>query len=111
MAWIDLKKAFDIVPHSWLVKCLVLFGAVNNLMALLEQSMSSWRTELTTGEQVLDEVDIKRGIFQGDSLSLLLFLVALIPLTLILHEKDQSKVRSWNHLLYMDDLKLYGRKE
>ena len=63
MAWIDFKKAFDMVPHSWLVKCLDLFGAANSLMALLEQSRGSWCTELTADGQVLGEVDIQRGIF------------------------------------------------
>ena len=26
MAWIDYKKAYDMVPHSWLIECLELFG-------------------------------------------------------------------------------------
>ena len=34
----------------------------------------------------LCEVEIKRGIFQGDSLSALVFVLALIPLSLILRK-------------------------
>ena len=26
MAWIDYKKAYDMVPHSWIIECLDLFG-------------------------------------------------------------------------------------
>ena len=26
MAWIDFKKAYDMVPHSWIIECLDLFG-------------------------------------------------------------------------------------
>ena len=26
MAWIDYKKAFHMVPHSWIIECLNLFG-------------------------------------------------------------------------------------
>ena len=26
MAWVDYKKAYDMVPHSWIIKCLDLFG-------------------------------------------------------------------------------------
>ena len=25
MAWIDYKKAYDMVPHSWIIECLYLF--------------------------------------------------------------------------------------
>ena len=64
----------------------------------------------------LGEVDIKQGIFQGDSLSPLVFVLALIPLSLILrkvkaaYEFSESKGKI-NHLLFMDDLKLYCRSE
>jgi hypothetical protein len=61
-------------------------------------------------------IKLNRGIFQGDSLSPLLFCIALIPFT---NELNSSKCvyqvygtkRKINHLLYMDDLKLIGRSE
>ena len=30
MAWIDYKKAYDIVPHSWIIECLYLFVTAEN---------------------------------------------------------------------------------
>ena len=115
MAWIDYRKAYDLIPHTWLLKCMNMFGATSNMISLLENSMNTWRTDLTSGESVFGEVRIKRGIFQGDSLSPLLFVLALIPLTLILREVKagydlREKVRI-NYLLFMDDLKLYGKNE
>ena len=73
MAWIDYRKAYDMVPHSWIVECLQLFGIADNIRDLLVNSMKKWRTELTSCSEVLGEVNIRRGIFQGDSLSPLLF--------------------------------------
>ena len=115
MGWIDYKKAYDMVPHPWILECLKLFGAAENIRSLLENSMKSWRTELTSNGQTLGTVSIKRGIFQGDSLSPLLFVVTMIPLTLILRKCEAGCLYAnntkLNHLFFMDDLKLYARNE
>ena len=39
MAWIDHKKAYDMVPHSWIKECLGLFGVAENIKTLLVNSM------------------------------------------------------------------------
>ena len=38
---------------------------------------------MTTNNEDVGEVNVKRGIFQGDSLSPLLFLLSMVPLSLI----------------------------
>ena len=64
---------------------------------------------LCSGNSELDDVEIKGGIFQ-DSLSPLEFVLALIPLSLILrkveaaYEFSESK-ENINRLLFMNDLK------
>ena len=114
LSWIDYKKAYDMVPHSWLMECTTMLEIALNVREMLSNSMKSWKVELTSGGQTLGAVNIRRGIFQGDSLSPILFVIALIPLSEILRKvkmgyslgKDGGK---FNHLLFMDDLKLYGR--
>ena len=86
MAWIDYKKAYDMIPHSWIKKCMEMFGIADNIQRVIRNSMDSWRTNLTSNGQDLGEVKIRRGIFQGDSLSPLLFVLALIPLSLVLRK-------------------------
>ena len=58
------------------------------------------------------KIDIK---FQGDSLSPLLFTIAFIPLSHLLQESGKGYQISpdviINHLLYMDDIKLYARND
>ena len=61
-------------------------------------------------------IQIRRGIFQGDCLSPLLFCIALIPLTDELNRADcgyqvHGTERKISHLLHVDDLKLLGRDE
>ena len=83
MAWIDYKKAFNMLPHLWIKECLDLFGVAENIKTLLVNSMEKWRVMLCVGNSELGEVDIKQGFYQGDSLSPLVFVLALIPLSLI----------------------------
>ena len=69
----------------------------------------------TNGED-LREVNVKRGIFQGDSLSPLLFVLIMVPLSLILKKvnaccKRRKKEYKLDHLLFMDDSKLYANSE
>ena len=82
MTWVDYKKAHDMVPHSWLEECLEIFGSADNVRKLLSNSMKTCRAELTAFGESLGDVQIKRGIFQGDSLSPLLFVLALTPRSL-----------------------------
>ena len=117
MGWIDYKKAYDMVPHSWLIEAVKMVGVAENIVELLRKSMETWKTQLTACGDVLGEVNIKRGIFQGDSLSPLLFVVTLIPLTILLRESGlgydlgDANDKLVNHLLFMDDLKVYGTSE
>ena len=43
-----------------------------------------------SGNSELGKVEIKPGIFQGDSLSPLMFVLALIPLSLILRKTNAA---------------------
>jgi hypothetical protein len=81
--------------------------------------MENWKTRLflKTKQEVIQSqpIQIRRGIFQGGSLSSLLFCIALIPLTNELNRADcgyqvHGTERKISHL-YMDDLKLLGRDE
>ena len=85
VAWIDYKKAYDMVPHSWILTCLTMFKVADNIHNLIRKSMRSWTVELTSGGEMLGDVKVKRGIFQGDSVSPILFVLTMIPLSVV-HE-------------------------
>ena len=114
MAWIDYKKPYDMVPHLQIIECLDLFAVAENIKSLFVNSMEKWKVMLCTGNSELDEVEIKRGIFQGDSLSPLVFILALIPLSLILRKAKAAhqfleSYEKINHLLFIFRLiHLYG---
>ena len=86
MASIDYKKAYDMIPHSWILECLKMVGVDEKVVTMLENSMGQWEVMLTADGNTLANVNVRRGIFQGDSLSPLLFVISLIPLSLILRK-------------------------
>ena len=78
--------------------------------------MENWNVELAAGEQILTEVKIQRGFFQGDSLLSLWFVIAIMPLNYILKKctgsckfaKLQAKI---SHFMYMDYIKIFAKNE
>ena len=84
-----------------------MFGTAENLRTFLQKSMQQWRLSLTANGEDLGEVNMKRGIFQGDSLSPLLFVLSMVPLSLILKKvntcyKWGKKECELNRLLFME---------
>ena len=78
--------------------------------------MKTWKVKLTAGGRSFAETKIQSGIFQGDALSPLLFIIAMMPLNHI-HRKctagyklsrSQEKI---TQLMYMDDIKLFAKNE
>jgi hypothetical protein len=85
--------------------------------------MTFWRTTLNlsinNAKLKSEPIQIKRGIYQGDSLSPLWFCLAINPLTNLLNSTgygfniriNNTTLSKLNHLLYMDDIKLYESKK
>ena len=108
-AWIHYKKAFDSVPHSWILKCLQMYKIHPVLITFIEESMSQWKTNMTLlhkeGVLEIGPIRIKRGIFLH-SLSPLLFTMSLNPLSKELQKTrygyqldEETKI---NHLFYVE---------
>ena len=67
MAWLDYQKAYDSVPHSWIRKCLQLYGVSENIRNFISDTMTKWRTNTllrhTYREIILRDIMTERGIF------------------------------------------------
>ena len=117
-AWIYYKEAFDSVPHEWIQRSLELFKVSPRVVGFLKHNMKNWKTQLTftyeRGTLMSDNINIKREIFQGDSLSPLLFCISLLPLSLELNSSVygyKMGTERMTHLFCMDDLKLYAKDD
>ena len=102
------------VPQSWILHCLKIYKIPDQIVQFIEKTMQNWRVELKAGRKSLAEVKIQRGIFHGEALSPLLFVIAMMPLNHILRNctagyklsKSREKI---NHLMYIDDVKLFAK--
>ncbi|XP_031573642.1 uncharacterized protein LOC116307509 [Actinia tenebrosa] len=65
MVWVDYKKAYDFVPHSWIIASLENIKAQPSIVGFMKRAMSQWRTELRLDGESCGHSEIKRGIFQG----------------------------------------------
>ena len=115
MQWIDYRKAYDTVPYSLVIESLNVMSIAKNVENFFRKTVNAWWVELTCNAETLNEVPIYREIFQGHALSPLLIVIALIPLTHILRTAGpgyELRTReTTNHLLFMDDPKLYSKCE
>ncbi|KAF9763183.1 Retrovirus-related Pol polyprotein from type-2 retrotransposable element R2DM, partial [Nosema granulosis] len=116
--WIDVKKAYDSVDHAYLVACIERLNLPQWIGEFLKSTIKKWHIEIRAGSEMILEKKIERGILQGDSLSPLLFVLCMDPLSRKLNSKypkvgvqtdNQSFVT--NHLLFIDDLKLLAENE
>jgi hypothetical protein len=92
VAWIDYQKALDSVPHIGVEKSIELVGVNSKIVRFCKLSVENWNTtlQLKTKQEVMQSqpIQIRRGIFQRDSLSPLLFCIALAPLTHYVNRAD-----------------------
>ena len=105
MSKMMIIKVYDMAPQSWIINCLKMYKISDEVINFIEKTMKTWRVELTAGRRSLAEAKIQRGIFQGDALSSLPFIIAMMPLNHMLRKctagyklsKSQEKI---NHLIY-----------
>ena len=116
--WLDYQKAFDSVPHSWMIKAYELAKVPTVIIKAIEQLSHQWETILHTNrlsEDIINEI-IKylSGIFQGDCHSVLLLIQSANWLPFLLNKLKRYSLGtgdnriSATHNIFDNDLKLYG---
>lgn len=114
VAWIDFRKAYDMTPHKWLYDMLKTIEAPQQVQKALQKLIPKWKTVIElVGEKgkIGIPITFRRGLFQGDSLSPLLFCLSVAPLSHALRSgggyRSQFQMEPLTHLMFMDDLKVY----
>ena len=89
---------------------------IHQLTLVLTTRKETRSVELTAGERNLAEAKIQRGIFPGDALSSLLFIIVMMSLNHLLRkyaagEKLSKSQENINHLMCMDNIKPFAKNE
>ena len=122
MMWFDYRKAFDSVPHSWIIKALHLAKVPEKVLNAILRLMELWATKVNLfaeGTNIETEsINYLTGVLQGDCLSLMLFILSVNPLSFMLSllpgynigKRNSSKV-NMTHLFFVDDLKTFAKNK
>lgn len=72
MCYTNYKNAFYFIPHSWLLRILEIHKIHPEIQNFLPTIMQTWRTYIHLSPNLrTKDIAIRKGIFQGDSLSAL----------------------------------------
>lgn len=93
MSFIDLRNAFGSVAHSYIYDMLNHIKLPIEISSYISRLYSSLSGFVSTKDWSTPVFDIKRGVFQGDTLSPLLFLIAFNPIILSISSHPSSGYR------------------
>ncbi|KAL6121000.1 hypothetical protein NUSPORA_02164 [Nucleospora cyclopteri] len=94
-AWIDVKKAYDSIYHNYLLQCIKKLNFPKWITRFLESIVTKWIKDIRVNKKSLLKKRVARGILQGDSLSPLLFVLCMNPLS----RKLNGKYPRYQHIL------------
>lgn len=84
MTFVDLRNAFGSIHHQLITDMLSLVGVPNIIISYVSDLYSKLSGSVSTRLWQTGSFVITRGVFQGDTLSPLLFLLCFQPIVLIL---------------------------
>ena len=67
VAWIDYKKVFDSVPHTWIIKCMEIFNLSPMLIQFIRESMEQWKAVMKLNAPssiTTNAIKVNSGIFK-----------------------------------------------
>jgi hypothetical protein len=103
---LDISKAFDTVPHQAIEDALTKKGIRQYIAKLIRGSCKEVNTIISAGTTEV-KVDIRRGVKQGDPLSIFIFNALMEPLILELEKQKRFQINEEckvSSLAFVDDI-------
>ncbi|UYV78505.1 hypothetical protein LAZ67_16001805 [Cordylochernes scorpioides] len=114
--FIDLKKAFDTVPHLLLWRKLALVGLSGRFIKLIQNYYAQMMAAVRWNGSFTEFIKIQSGVLQGEPLSPYLFVIFINDLVATLDDSDLPGIYLPGHgtihlLLFADDIVLFGESK
>ena len=109
---LDFQKAFDSVDQQWLFRVLQKMNFPTNFIQIIKSLNNNVHVKVLVNGFQTKNVQIQKGVRQGDPLSLYLFLLAVEPLVATINQNQnieglgKGRRRNIKCLSYADDLTL-----
>ena len=109
VAWLDIANAHGNIHHSLIQFTLQRYHAPTGLCNVLLSWYDGLSASISTSDWVSPSIPLEIGVYQGDPLSVLIFLMVMATLSDTLSTKKDLGVNissskpHVNHLLYTDD--------
>ena len=110
-AWYDFSKAFDTVAHGKLRSLVDTLPIPMMMRTVVQDAMSKWNLQLFPPGEAPIQIPVRRGVYQGDSLSPMLFVLVTASIIKRIKEDPQiARLSLGKHLIvaYMDDIKCHA---
>ena len=116
--WIDVRKAFDSVSHSWLMEMFIIHRFPVKLIGIITNIFSKWNVIINIpvkeGVKESGVIIISNGILQGDSFCPALYTLSKNVISWLVRSFEgytlakpiSTKI---THTLFIDDLKGYAK--
>ncbi|UYV70767.1 hypothetical protein LAZ67_8000536 [Cordylochernes scorpioides] len=114
--FVDLKKAFDTVPHLLLWRKLALVGLSGRFIKLIQNYYAQMMAAVRWNGSFTEFIKIQSGVLQGEPLSPYLFILFINDLVATLDDSDLPGIYLPGHgtihlLLFADDIVLFGESK
>jgi hypothetical protein len=115
---LDVKKAYDSLSHEYLINVLEEYGFATNFIKIITLLYKENSAKILVNGFLTEDINLQRGVKQGDALSCGLFIIAMDPLIRKLNRcKEIEYNRNTNNFLslvpnclaYADDLTVITR--
>ena len=115
MVWIDYRKAYDIIPNSWILQSLELVQVSENIVEFIRKSMKNYNTNSTSCGEYLSNILISEETHFRQTTVIVTICACMIPVTQILRKVKSGytlkNTEKLNNLLFMDGLKIFVKSE
>ena len=106
----DIEKAFDSLDHTFIISALKKFGLGNNFVSLIETLILKQESCVISGGNTTQYCPLERGVWQGDLISVFIFVLAIEVLSfLVRNNKDIKGLDIFDHLFYTQLMQMIQR--